>query len=130
MNIVLSVVLVAAVVPPNGHGHDGTKLLPLPLRFVDHHWTAYQPPSPSMFPEGTQIHIVERGDTLWTLAEEYLGDPYLWPQLLERNPYIKNAHFLYPGDPIVVGGPNPQPQATGPCEPRPPTPAVKDRPPS
>jgi len=73
---------------------------PQPLHFVDGHWTPYDPPSE--FPEGSTIHRVVPGDTLWGLAATYLGDPYLWPQIWERNPYIKDSHWIYPGDPIAV----------------------------
>ena len=75
---------------------------PQPLHFVDGHWTPYDPPSPEEYPEGATVHIVERGDTLWDLASSYLGDPYLWPQIWERNPYILDSHWIYPGDPILV----------------------------
>jgi hypothetical protein len=67
---------------------------------VGDHWTPYEPPAE--FPEGATVHIVERGDTLWDLAARYLGDPYLWPQIWERNPYILDSHWIYPGDPIVI----------------------------
>ena len=73
---------------------------PQPLHMVGDHWTPYDPPIE--FPDGSQVHLVERGDTLWDLARTYLGDPYLWPQLWERNPYIKDSHWIYPGDPIVI----------------------------
>jgi len=73
---------------------------PQPLHFVDGHWTPYDPPSD--FPEGATVHRIVRGDTLWDLAASYLGDPYLWPQIWERNPYIKDSHWIYPGDPLVI----------------------------
>ncbi|MCU0303372.1 MAG: LysM peptidoglycan-binding domain-containing protein [Thermoanaerobaculales bacterium] len=73
---------------------------PQPLHFVDGHWTPYDPPTE--FPEGTTVHRVVPGDTLWDLAASYLGDPYLWPQIWERNPYIKDSHWIYPGDPIAI----------------------------
>ncbi len=73
---------------------------PQPLRLVGDHWTPWDPPTE--LPEGATVHIVERGDTLWDLASRYLGDPYLWPQIWERNPYIKDSHWIYPGDPIVI----------------------------
>jgi hypothetical protein len=73
---------------------------PQPLHFVDDHWTPYDPPTE--FPEGSTVHRVVPGDTLWDLAAAYLGDPYLWPQIWERNPYIKDSHWIYPGDPIAI----------------------------
>jgi hypothetical protein len=47
--------------------------------------------------------VIERGDTLWDLAARFHGDPYLWPQIWERNQYILDAHWIYPGDPLVLG---------------------------
>jgi len=73
---------------------------PQPLNFVNDHWTPYDPPAE--FPEGAMVHVIVKGDTLWDLAEHYLGDPFLWPQIWERNPYIKDSHWIYPGDPVVV----------------------------
>lgn len=74
---------------------------PKPLHMVGDHWTAWDPPT--SFPEGTEVYIVQRGDTLWDLASQFYGDPYLWPQLWERNSYILDAHWIYPGDPLIVG---------------------------
>lgn len=74
---------------------------PKDLKLVGDHWTAWDPPSE--FPDGAQLHIIERGDTLWDLAERFLGNPYLWPQLWEPNRYILDAHWIYPGDPLLVG---------------------------
>lgn len=65
------------------------------------HWTR-NPDFPTSVPEGAPYHIVERGDTLWDLANRYLGNPYLWPQIWDTNKYIADAHWIYPGDPIVL----------------------------
>lgn len=74
---------------------------PRNLHQVGDHWTAWEPPSE--FPPGTELYTIERGDTLWDLAQEFYGDPYLWPQLWEQNQYILDAHWIYPGDPLVLG---------------------------
>lgn len=77
---------------------------PRDLRLVGDHWTPYNPPDPASFPPGSNVHIIERGDTLWGLAERFYGDPYLWPQLWENNTYITDAHWIYPGDPLLIQG--------------------------
>lgn len=74
---------------------------PRPLQKVGDHWTPYDPPT--SFPEGVEVYIIRPGDTLWDLARRFLGDPYLWPQIWERNQYIRDAHWIYPGDPLVIG---------------------------
>jgi len=74
---------------------------PQNLHRVDGHWTAWNPPSE--FPQGARVYIIQPGDTLWGLAESNYGDPYLWPQLWERNRYIQDAHWIYPGDPLLLG---------------------------
>jgi len=73
---------------------------PQDLHLVDGHWTAWDPPQP---PAGTQVHVIERGDTLWDLAARFYGNPYLWPQIWEKNQYILDAHWIYPGDPLALG---------------------------
>ncbi|MEZ5331030.1 MAG: LysM peptidoglycan-binding domain-containing protein [Thermoanaerobaculia bacterium] len=74
---------------------------PKNLKLVGDHWTPWDPPS--TFPEGAEVYTIERGDTLWDLSGRFYSDPYLWPQLWERNRYILDAHWIYPGDPLVVG---------------------------
>ncbi len=90
---------------------------PRPLHMVGDHWTPYDPPQE--FPEGARVYTIQKGDTLWDLAARFLGDPYLWPQLWERNPYIRDSHWIYPGDPLLVDiaverAPAPQPPAAQP----------------
>jgi len=70
------------------------------LHLVDDHWTAWDPPT--SFPEGTAVHTIVPGDTFWSLAERFYGDPYLWPQIWEENRYVLDAHWIYPGDPLVI----------------------------
>lgn len=74
---------------------------PRDLHLVGDHWTAWNPPE--QFPPGARVYTIVRGDTLWDLAAKNLGDPYLWPQIWEQNQYILDAHWIYPGDPLVLG---------------------------
>lgn len=73
---------------------------PKPLHKVGDHWTPYEPPTE--FPPDAEVYIIQPGDTLWDLAQKFLGNPYLWPQLWEQNTYIRDAHWIYPGDPLVL----------------------------
>ncbi len=49
-------------------------------------------------PEG--VYLIKPGDTLWDISARFLKDPFLWPKLWQRNPYITNPHWIYPGNPI------------------------------
>jgi LysM domain-containing protein len=64
------------------------------------HWSknAY----PTSIPEGATYYIVERGDTLWDISKRYLANPYLWPQIWDQNKYITDAHWIWPGDPLIL----------------------------
>jgi len=64
------------------------------------HWTK-NTAFPTAIPEGAIYYVVVRGDTLWDISARYLKNPYLWPQIWNENKYITDAHWIYPGDPIV-----------------------------
>ncbi len=67
---------------------------------VKKHWTPYNPPM--NYPDGTNVYIIVKGDTLWDLAGKFLNNPYLWPKIWEKNKYITDPHWIYPGDPLVI----------------------------
>jgi hypothetical protein len=75
---------------------------PRPLhKAEDGHWTPYE--KATDVPADAELYVIQAGDTLWALAKKSLGDPHLWPQLWEKNKYIRDAHWIYPGDTLVVG---------------------------
>ncbi len=72
---------------------------PTNLKKVGDHWTPWDPP-----PAGPGDYIIQKGDTLWDLAGQWLDDPFLWPQIWDENRYILDSHWIYPGDPLVIPG--------------------------
>lgn len=77
---------------------------PRDLHRVGDHYTPYNPPDPATYPPGAKTHEIKSGDTLWALAQQYYGNAYLWPQLWESNTWITDAHWIYPGDVLLVEG--------------------------
>jgi len=67
---------------------------------IPQHWSRYK--YPESIPEGATYYIIQRGDTLWDLSAKYLGNPFLWPQIWDQNRYITDAHWIYPGDPLIL----------------------------
>jgi LysM repeat protein len=65
------------------------------------------PAADSASPAGGIVHTVAQGDTLWDLSAKYLGTPWKWPEIWERNRFITNPHYIYPGIRVVIVPPPP-----------------------
>ncbi|WP_439106619.1 LysM peptidoglycan-binding domain-containing protein [Congregibacter sp.] len=49
-----------------------------------------------------ESYVVKEGDTLWGIADMFLEQPWLWPEVWDVNPQIDNPHLIFPGDTLYL----------------------------
>src|SRR5205807_852578 len=99
---VVPVLLLVVAIPAFGAARKSSSHPPRELHLAGDHWTAYNPPDPATWPAGSKTYIIKRGDTLWALAQQFFKNAYTWPQLWESNTWITDAHWIYPGDVLLI----------------------------
>ena len=57
-----------------------------------------------------EVYTVKKGDTLWEIAADKLGEGKRWPEVWEKNAQFKNPNRIYPGNQVYLPG-TPQPVA-------------------
>ena len=97
-------VLLLVIAATGAFGQRQSSQPPRELHRVGDHWTAWNPPDPATYPPGARTHEIKAGDTLWALAQQYYNNPYLWPQIWEANTWVTDAHWIYPGDVLLIEG--------------------------
>ncbi|HXA19734.1 MAG TPA: LysM peptidoglycan-binding domain-containing protein [Thermoanaerobaculia bacterium] len=112
MRRVVPVLLLVVAFPLFGAAKKSSSHPPRELHRVGDHWTAYNPPDTATWPAGSKTYTIKAGDTLWGLAQQFFKNAYMWPQLWESNTWITDAHWIYPGDVLLIDAETAQAIAT------------------
>lgn len=57
---------------------------------------------PSLKADAPHIYIVKKGDTLWDIAKKLLNNPLRWSEVWASNKHVKNPHWIFPNDRLLI----------------------------
>ncbi|MTD12170.1 LysM peptidoglycan-binding domain-containing protein [Acinetobacter sp. YIM 103518] len=57
---------------------------------------------PALKVNAPHVYIVKKGDTLWDISKKFLKNPYRWREIWASNKHVKNPHWIFPGDRLLM----------------------------
>jgi hypothetical protein len=55
-------------------------------------------------PDDNLEYLIIPGDCLWNLADKFYDDPWKWPEIFNANSYVKNPHWIFYDNWLVIPG--------------------------
>lgn len=57
---------------------------------------------PTLQANAPNVYVVKKGDTLWDISKKFLQNPLRWREIWASNKHVKNPHWIFPGDRLLM----------------------------